>query len=347
MPPERVAFVLVDGIGDVTIPQLGNRTPLQAADVPHLDAIAGGRRGAAQAAGGSHSGGPCSLLAARCLLSAIPGLPTRHHSIHSEIQPPRCTPSLPAAAAAAGLCGVMDPVEPGLACGSDTAHLSLFGYDPRTYYRGRGAFESMGAGVGLGRAGAGRVAEGAAEAEGLCTRHPLGFAPLDMQSHTASASALPVIPSSPPSQAWTWPLVTLPSSAILPRWIQSAAWCCAAGQTGALMIWGPCCAPRWTACACPASRRWGAGLGWAGWVEWVGRVGAGCFVEAGKLGSPCMPANPIIRLAHGTARPHPPTHHPPSLPAPPAARCERQVRDGAPLRRGGAGPRAVRPDWRH
>lgn len=28
---------------------------------------------------------------------------------------------------AAGLCGLMDPVEPGLACGSDTAHLSLFG----------------------------------------------------------------------------------------------------------------------------------------------------------------------------------------------------------------------------
>ena len=41
----------------------------------------------------------------------------------------------------------MDPVEPGLACGSDTAHLSLFGYDPRKYYRGRGAFESMGAGL--------------------------------------------------------------------------------------------------------------------------------------------------------------------------------------------------------
>lgn len=41
----------------------------------------------------------------------------------------------------------MDPVEPGLACGSDTAHLSLFGYDPRTHYRGRGAFESMGAGL--------------------------------------------------------------------------------------------------------------------------------------------------------------------------------------------------------
>ena len=27
----------------------------------------------------------------------------------------------------------MDPVEPGLACGSDTAHLSIFGYDPRLW----------------------------------------------------------------------------------------------------------------------------------------------------------------------------------------------------------------------
>jgi hypothetical protein len=43
----------------------------------------------------------------------------------------------------------MDPVEPGLACGSDTAHLSLLGYDPRVYYRGRGAFESMGAGLAM------------------------------------------------------------------------------------------------------------------------------------------------------------------------------------------------------
>lgn len=41
----------------------------------------------------------------------------------------------------------MDPVQAGLACGSDTAHLSMFGYDPRRYYRGRGAFETMGAGL--------------------------------------------------------------------------------------------------------------------------------------------------------------------------------------------------------
>lgn len=46
-----------------------------------------------------------------------------------------------------GVTGLMDPVEPGLACGSDTAHLSLFGYEPRKFYRGRGAFESMGAGL--------------------------------------------------------------------------------------------------------------------------------------------------------------------------------------------------------
>lgn len=43
----------------------------------------------------------------------------------------------------------MDPVEPGFACGSDTAHLSILGYNPRTYYRGRGAFEAMGAGLNM------------------------------------------------------------------------------------------------------------------------------------------------------------------------------------------------------
>ena len=41
----------------------------------------------------------------------------------------------------------MDPVEPGLACGSDTAHLSILGYNPRHCYRGRGSFEAMGAGL--------------------------------------------------------------------------------------------------------------------------------------------------------------------------------------------------------
>ena len=48
-----------------------------------------------------------------------------------------------------GVCGVMDPYRPGKACGSDTAHLSLFGCDPAVFYNGRGAFETMGAGLAL------------------------------------------------------------------------------------------------------------------------------------------------------------------------------------------------------
>ncbi|CAA6670658.1 unnamed protein product [Spirodela intermedia] len=86
----RVVLVLIDGLGDVSLPRFRQKTPLQVAEVPNLDAIA-----------------------------------------------------------AAGVNGLMDPVEAGLACGSDTAHLSLLGYDPRVYYRGRGAFESMGAGLAM------------------------------------------------------------------------------------------------------------------------------------------------------------------------------------------------------
>ncbi len=52
-------------------------------------------------------------------------------------------------AAAAGLNGLLDPVEPGRACGSDTAHMALLGYEPRRLYAGRGAFESMGAGLAM------------------------------------------------------------------------------------------------------------------------------------------------------------------------------------------------------
>lgn len=89
-PKRRVAFVLIDGLGDVSLPRFQYRTPLQVADTPNLNAIA-----------------------------------------------------------SAGVNGLMDPVEAGLACGSDTAHLSLLGYDPRIYYRGRGAFESMGAGLAM------------------------------------------------------------------------------------------------------------------------------------------------------------------------------------------------------
>lgn len=38
---EKLAFVLIDGVGDVTVPALGFRTPLEVANIPTLDAIAG------------------------------------------------------------------------------------------------------------------------------------------------------------------------------------------------------------------------------------------------------------------------------------------------------------------
>jgi 2,3-diphosphopglycerate-independent phosphoglycerate mutase len=84
----KVCFVLIDGVGDVGVPTLDRKTPLQAANTPEMDRLAKN-----------------------------------------------------------GINGLMDPVEPGLACGSDTAHMSIFGYEPRKHYRGRGSFESIGAGL--------------------------------------------------------------------------------------------------------------------------------------------------------------------------------------------------------
>jgi len=80
----KAILLICDGLGDR--PSVGGRTPLQAADTPHIDRI-------------------------------------------SE----------------EGINGLMDVISPGIVPGSDTAHLSLFGYDPYTYYPGRGVFEALGA----------------------------------------------------------------------------------------------------------------------------------------------------------------------------------------------------------
>ncbi|OWZ23885.1 2,3-bisphosphoglycerate-independent phosphoglycerate mutase [Phytophthora megakarya] len=88
MKKRSVVFVLIDGLADVSLHDLDQQTPLEAAQTPGMDAIAHG-----------------------------------------------------------GLTGLMDPVEPGYACGSDTAHMSILGYNPFVHYRGRGSFEAMGAGL--------------------------------------------------------------------------------------------------------------------------------------------------------------------------------------------------------
>lgn len=48
-----------------------------------------------------------------------------------------------------GMTGLMYPIGIGFIPGSDTAHLAILGYDPFVFYKGRGAFEALGAGFEL------------------------------------------------------------------------------------------------------------------------------------------------------------------------------------------------------
>ena len=46
-----------------------------------------------------------------------------------------------------GICGIMDPIAPGVPPGSDTATLALLGYDVLKVYSGRGVLEAIGSGI--------------------------------------------------------------------------------------------------------------------------------------------------------------------------------------------------------
>ena len=46
-----------------------------------------------------------------------------------------------------GICGIIDPIAPGVPPGSDVATLALLGYEPVRFYSGRGALEAVGSGV--------------------------------------------------------------------------------------------------------------------------------------------------------------------------------------------------------
>ena len=46
-----------------------------------------------------------------------------------------------------GICGIMDPISPGVPPGSDTATFALLGYDALAVYSGRGALEAVGSGI--------------------------------------------------------------------------------------------------------------------------------------------------------------------------------------------------------
>jgi len=51
--------------------------------------------------------------------------------------------------ARASVCGLMYSIGRGVLPGSDTSHLAIFGYDPNQYYKGRGTYEALGAGMSM------------------------------------------------------------------------------------------------------------------------------------------------------------------------------------------------------
>jgi 2,3-bisphosphoglycerate-independent phosphoglycerate mutase len=88
------------------------------------------------------------MTARKVLLLILDGISDRPCQALQGLTPLQAarTPNLDRVARA-GVCGIMDPIAPGVRPGSDTSHLNLLGYPPEKYYTGRGPLEALGAGI--------------------------------------------------------------------------------------------------------------------------------------------------------------------------------------------------------
>ncbi|KAG5474807.1 hypothetical protein LSCM4_03984 [Leishmania orientalis] len=133
--PKPMILFIIDGIGDNTYCELGGRTPLEVvAGVPTASQCASSPDTEPPAA---HSLSVTEGLFAESATAAL------RETVNEHV-----TPGINVLSRH-GVSGLMDPYMAGESCGSDTAHLSIFGYPPTTYYRGRGAYEALGAGLEL------------------------------------------------------------------------------------------------------------------------------------------------------------------------------------------------------